>query len=94
MYHPAAALHQGSLRQTLLDDAQGIPAALLDARTRRELARSKAAARPDGEVPLGAAPVVAPAEPASASPNTPAMIDAALPVSPAPAGDDPQLTLF
>jgi uracil-DNA glycosylase family 4 len=36
MYHPAAALHQGSLRRTLLDDALLIPAALLDARERRE----------------------------------------------------------
>jgi len=36
MYHPAAALHQGSLRQTLLDDAPAIPVALLDARERRE----------------------------------------------------------
>jgi DNA polymerase len=35
MYHPAAALHQGSLRQTLLDDMAGIPAALVDARRRR-----------------------------------------------------------
>ncbi len=36
MYHPAAALHQGSLRQTLLDDMQTVPAALLAARDRRE----------------------------------------------------------
>ncbi len=35
MYHPAAALHQGSLRQTLLDDMAGVPAALLEARRRR-----------------------------------------------------------
>ena len=38
MYHPAAALHQGSLRRTLLDDMQGVPLALLDARERRALA--------------------------------------------------------
>jgi uracil-DNA glycosylase len=36
MYHPAAALHQGSLRRTLLDDALLIPAALVDARERRD----------------------------------------------------------
>jgi uracil-DNA glycosylase family 4 len=35
MYHPAAALHQGSLRQTLLDDMGQVPAALLEARRRR-----------------------------------------------------------
>ncbi len=35
MYHPAAALHQGSLRQTLLDDMARVPDALLDARRRR-----------------------------------------------------------
>jgi uracil-DNA glycosylase len=32
MYHPAAALHQASLRDTLLRDIRGLPAALLDAR--------------------------------------------------------------
>jgi DNA polymerase len=35
MYHPAAALHQGSLRQTLLDDMQAVPPTLLAARERR-----------------------------------------------------------
>ena len=32
MYHPAAALHQASLRETLFSDIRGLPAALLDAR--------------------------------------------------------------
>jgi uracil-DNA glycosylase family 4 len=36
MYHPAAALHQASLRQTLLDDMTGAPRALLEARDRRD----------------------------------------------------------
>lgn len=35
MYHPAAALRQGSLKQTMLDDMTGIPAALLESRARR-----------------------------------------------------------
>ncbi len=35
MYHPAAALHQGSLRQTLLDDMESVPTALLASRRRR-----------------------------------------------------------
>ena len=32
MYHPAAALHQASLRETLFRDIRGLPVALLDAR--------------------------------------------------------------
>ncbi len=32
MYHPAAALHQGSLRETLFADIRGLPEALLRAR--------------------------------------------------------------
>lgn len=32
MYHPAAALHQGSLRETLFADIGGLPAALVAAR--------------------------------------------------------------
>ncbi len=32
MYHPAAALHQASLRETLFRDIRGLPSALLDAR--------------------------------------------------------------
>jgi uracil-DNA glycosylase family 4 len=32
MYHPAAALHQASLRETLFADMRGLPAALLAAR--------------------------------------------------------------
>lgn len=35
MYHPAAALHQGSLKATLLDDMARIPVALVDARAAR-----------------------------------------------------------
>lgn len=34
MYHPAAALRQNSLRETMLNDTAGIPEALLDARAR------------------------------------------------------------
>lgn len=35
MYHPAAALHQGSLKATLLRDMAGVPVALLKAREGR-----------------------------------------------------------
>ncbi len=61
MYHPAAALHQGSLRQTLLDDALAIPAALVGARERRE--RIVAA---DGDALLATDPQAAPAVPPAA----------------------------
>ena len=39
MYHPAAALHQSSLRETLFADIQGLPAALLAAREAIEAER-------------------------------------------------------
>ncbi|HYM84472.1 MAG TPA: uracil-DNA glycosylase [Candidatus Dormibacteraeota bacterium] len=54
MYHPAAALHQASLRQTLLDDMTGVPSALLEARRRRAETRADAAAEPRAEVAASA----------------------------------------
>ena len=39
MYHPAAALHQSSLRETLFRDVRGLPAALLAAREALEAER-------------------------------------------------------
>jgi DNA polymerase len=42
MYHPAAALHQASLRETLFADIRGLPAALLAARTAIEDERTTA----------------------------------------------------
>jgi DNA polymerase len=39
MYHPAAALHQASLRETLFADIRGLPAALLRAREALEAER-------------------------------------------------------
>lgn len=44
MYHPAAALHQASLRETLFADMRGLPAALLAARDALETERMSAAA--------------------------------------------------
>ncbi|HEX6139033.1 MAG TPA: uracil-DNA glycosylase [Candidatus Limnocylindria bacterium] len=50
MYHPAAALHQASLRETLFADIRGLPAALLTAREAIEAERSvEAAAAPRAE---------------------------------------------
>lgn len=40
MYHPAAALHQASLRETLFRDVRGLPAALLQARKAIEAERA------------------------------------------------------
>ena len=57
MYHPAAALHQASLRETLFRDIRGLPAALLAARealgnaAERSVVAEEAVARasePDG----------------------------------------------
>ena len=41
MYHPAAALHQSSLRETLFADIRGLPAALLSARDAIEAERAE-----------------------------------------------------
>ena len=41
MYHPAAALHQSSLRETLFADVRGLPAALLAAREAIEAERAE-----------------------------------------------------
>ena len=41
MYHPAAALHQASLRETLFTDIRGLPAALLAAREAIEAERAE-----------------------------------------------------
>jgi DNA polymerase len=47
MYHPAAALRQASLRETLFRDMEGVPAALLEARRlRAERPVSVASAEP------------------------------------------------
>jgi DNA polymerase len=43
MYHPAAALHQSSLRETLFADMRGLPAALLAAREAIEAERTESA---------------------------------------------------
>src|SRR5687768_10380241 len=39
MYHPAAALRQGSLKETMMADMAAVPQALLDARERRARSR-------------------------------------------------------
>ncbi len=55
MYHPAAALHQASLRETLLADMRGLPAALLAARQAIEAERVESV-QADPAVPAPPAP--------------------------------------
>ena len=59
MYHPAAALHQSSLRETLFTDIRGLPAALLAAREALEAERvaSLPPPFPDPAQPASAAEV-------------------------------------
>ncbi len=59
MYHPAAALHQSSLRETLFNDIRGLPAALLTAREAIEAERAEPlpTAAPDPAQPAPAAEV-------------------------------------
>jgi uracil-DNA glycosylase family 4 len=55
MYHPAAALHQGSLREVLFRDIRGLPTALLAARDALEAERLAAAG--EGRVDSPTAPL-------------------------------------
>jgi uracil-DNA glycosylase len=83
MYHPAAALRTPAIERDSYADIAAVPAALLDARRRREAAAGPAEP---------AVPATGPAETTtlSAAPSGP---DATLP--PAPADEpEPQLTLF
>jgi DNA polymerase len=59
MYHPAAALHQASLRETLFADVRGLPAALLMAREAIEAERAASVPEP---VSQQSNPVAPPAE--------------------------------
>jgi uracil-DNA glycosylase len=80
LYHPAAALRQNSLRQTMLIDIAGAPEALLQARTRRQ------AAEPAPTKPPEAAPIpreAAPTPPEAAPTNSQAAPQAG-PPQPAP----------
>jgi DNA polymerase len=60
MYHPAAALRQGSLKQTMLADMSNLPQVLIDARARRA---APTEARPIGEPVPEPEPVVVAVEP-------------------------------
>jgi DNA polymerase len=61
MYHPAAALHQSALRETLFRDIRGLPAALLAAREALDAERATSGTTDpvpgsnEGDAPIGAA---------------------------------------
>src|SRR6185312_11084574 len=57
MYHPAAALRQGSLKQTMLDDMCGLPEALLESRKRRAPAAVEIATAVESEVIVEDVPI-------------------------------------
>jgi uracil-DNA glycosylase family 4 len=68
MYHPAAALHQGSLKETLFRDMLGVPQALVESRKRRAAAQHHGQAEP--AAPPTASQLAAPSQPsASLEPN-------------------------
>jgi uracil-DNA glycosylase family 4 len=91
MYHPAAALHQGSLRQTLLDDMARVPAALVAARERRESGATRATAAQASATSPGPQTEGSSGNPAS---PTAAPIDAATSPTPEPDPTGAQATIF
>jgi uracil-DNA glycosylase len=64
MYHPAAALRQGSLKETLFRDMEGVPAALQESRRQRsarsESAGSATAAAVSGSEPGASSTIATP----------------------------------
>lgn len=102
MYHPAAALRAGSLKQTMLHDTAGIPQALIDARTRRAAPVATAtgpAAPPTEATAVVIESAVVPVEPDDLAfePEAARELEAALAVVaalPEPVADDNQTTLF
>jgi uracil-DNA glycosylase family 4 len=57
MYHPAAALHQASLRETLFHDMRGLPAALLAARQALDQERAATVQAEEAVIPVESRPV-------------------------------------
>jgi len=83
MYHPAAALRTPAIERESFDDIRGVPAALVDARRRREAASKEVQRASEPAVPL-----LVESEPSESTPVS---------APPSPLGADdatPQLTLF
>jgi uracil-DNA glycosylase len=66
MYHPAAALRQHGLRETMLDDMASAPQALIDSRARRDGQTAQPPADQPAEAPLE--PMPGPPPPSEAAP--------------------------
>lgn len=101
MYHPAAALHQDALKQTLRADMQKLPALLqqIENEERQAQAVTTTQAKPPEGVQSGFALGGAPAAPAGAAPDHDDQVAAAASPAPAPGNeagpDEPrQLSLF
>ena len=104
MYHPAAALRAGSLKQTMLEDMAGIPQVLIDSRARREPVAVTAPGLADQEPAPQAEPqsevvalAIEPEPDVEVDAAVEAAVDAALAVVaalPEPVADDNQTTLF
>ncbi|HSH22310.1 MAG TPA: uracil-DNA glycosylase [Candidatus Caenarcaniphilales bacterium] len=99
MYHPAAALRQGGLRDTMLLDMAGVPDALVEARARRPQTISQESAAQTQAAPEQAAAKQTAAETTAAEQPFPAqrpLQDRAEPVAVAVEGDDAddQMELF
>jgi DNA polymerase len=92
MYHPAAALRTPAIETESYADMAGVPAALIDARRRREVIRAQA---PELAVEPVAAAEAAPSAPAADPVAVATVPTPAAPVLPTPADEPaPQLTLF
>lgn len=93
MYHPAAALHQGNLREVLLDDFAKLPAILERARARRDSVSQPApAVAPRRDEPV-AEPAFAPAPPLNSDSHSPLLVqNEAGALEPAP--EPEQIRLF
>ena len=83
MYHPAAALRQFSLRQTMLEDMCRLPDTLIRARQRRS-------PQVAGSLAVASVPVVAVDSPSAHEPEREVLLEAASATS----ADEPQLGLF
>ena len=90
MYHPAAALHQGSLNEALFRDMLGVPAALVAARERRAALGQVPALEAIAEAAPPPVPEVAAAsEPARAPELAPTPEVAHTAATPAPVSAEP-----
>ena len=99
MYHPAAALRQGSLKETMLTDMCGLPDVLLASRERRQpvvnaepvLVAAEVEALPE---PPPISPEREPISAEEAVEEVEALLETAAVVSTAPTSTEPQLELF